>query len=226
MLAEMRVGQATVADGNFAPARISRILSAITGEGVGRYYENNFQYSTFSLVLPIPTASPTAGNIYPLTTANPVTQFALWNPAGSRKNLSLLKFGIAIISGTAPAGPVFHLVCNQSSVSQPTMQPVNVYPDVCNVTSRQDLAVARSISSYAGTACTGLNSQTATIQPLRMADFWMTAGSEANVMGMKAIEYIDGDIVLGPGSYWAPAWSGAGTSFYVAYSITWEEIPI
>jgi hypothetical protein len=47
----------------------------------------------------------------------------------------------------------------------------------------------------------------------------------ANLFEPKLTEYIDGDIVLPPGTCWVPTWMGAGTTFLGGYSITWEEIP-
>jgi hypothetical protein len=332
MFAETKAGIITAQDGYNAPARFSRIQNITTGEGQGKYYENASRGNIFSLILPVTNAVAQAGNIYPLSTANPSTQFSLWNPLNSGKNLSLLKFGVAPISGTAPAGPMMHVVTNVSLATQPTIissiqgTPVqtvtlgggpesaspgtividNITTSIANGTTLQVAAnqvvstitgatgttsgqvwtasdgggasatitlvgskpvglaalavtgtttgitipgnativnmggnviqcnntglpansVARAIVNTAGVAATGLNTNTATLGMLRLADFWMTAGSEANLVGMKVIEYIDGDIVIGPGSYWTPCWSAAGTAWYVGYSITWEEIPV
>jgi hypothetical protein len=224
MFAETRSGVVTAQDGYNVPARFSRIGALVTGDTQGRYYENASRGFVFSLTLPATSATPTAGNIYPITTSAPVTQFALWNPPNSGKNLSLLKFGVAPVSGTAPAGPVVHCVTNVSWTSLPTLATTIAYPIQCNNTSNPPLSVAKAITNATGTAATGFNANTSTVPYLRLADFWMTAGSEANLAGMRAIEYIDGEIVIAPGSYWAPCWSGAGTSFLVGYSVTWEEL--
>jgi hypothetical protein len=202
-------------------------MAVVTADGHARYSEAAMRGNCYSLVLTATSASPTAGNIYPITTANPVTQFALWNPAGSGKNVSLLKFGIAPISGTAPAGPVYYVIGNTSYTTLPaTTVSTMVTPIQCNNTQYQPLSVVKAITSAAGTAATGLNTNTMSLPYLRMADFWMTAGSEANLASSRAIEYIDGEIVVTPGSYFVPCWSGAGTTWYVSYSVTWEEIPV
>jgi hypothetical protein len=62
---------------------------------------------------------------------------------------------------------------------------------------------------------------------LRAADLGIGAGAmvPANLFEPKLTEYIDGDIVLPPGTCWVPTWMGAGTTFLGGYSITWEEIP-
>jgi hypothetical protein len=331
MFAETKAGTVTAQDGYNAPTRFSRVQNLVTADSQGKYYENASRGNIFSLVLPATNAVAQVGNIYPLSGANPLTQFSLWNPLNSGKNLSLLKFGVAPISGTSPAGAMMHVVTNISLATQPTIfssiqgtpiqavtlggstesgspgtiiidgittsvpngntvqqasnlivatmngvagtstqvwtatnaggtsatvtiigsKPlgltalavtgttagvtvpgsctiVNVGGNViqCNNTGLPANCVARAIVNTAGIAATGLNTNTATLGMLRLADFWMTAGSEANLAGMKAIEYIDGDIVIGPGSYWTPCWSAAGTAWYVGYSITWEEIPV
>ena len=107
MLAEIRAGLTQLSDGTVAPARASRIGAEVVGDGQGRYYEAASRGNVFSAGLTAWTSTVAAGNIL-LAAAAASTQFAVWNPAGSGKNLSLLKFGVYPISGTAPIPAVFH----------------------------------------------------------------------------------------------------------------------
>jgi hypothetical protein len=61
---------------------------------------------------------------------------------------------------------------------------------------------------------------------IRAADLMFNAAAYANAAGAKAVEYIDGDIVIPPGTCWVPTWTAVGTTVLNAYSVTWEEIPV
>jgi hypothetical protein len=217
MLAEIRSGMTTLADGTTAPARASRNGSLINGDGQGCYYEQASKGSVFSLVLNSWTTAISAGNLVGAA-ANASTQFAVWNPTGSGKNLSLLKFGVALISGTTPAGALFHSYSNTA----PTIATAVVSPICCNNVGMAAASVARALTHVSGSALTG----SSILAMIRMADLSFSAGTYANLATQRAIEYINGDIVIPPGTCWVPTWSLAGTTVLGSYSITWEEIPI
>jgi hypothetical protein len=216
MLAEVRAGMTLLSDGTVAPARASRLGAIVTGDAQGRYYEQASRGLIFSLILSAWSSTINAGNIVGAA-AGATTQFALWNPSGSGKNLSLLKFGVWPISGTAPVPPVIH----SFSVTAPSIATSVVTPIACNNVGMAASSVARALTSAAGAALTG----SSILQYLRAADLFITAGAAANLQGMKCIEYIDGDIVIPPGTCWVPTWMAAGTTFLGGYSVEWEEIP-
>jgi len=217
MLAEIRAGQTQLSDGTIAPARATRMGGIVVGDGQGRYYEQAARGNIFSLILTAWSTTIAAGNIVGAAAAAS-TQFALWNPSGSGKNLSLLKFQVWAISGTAPVPPVIHSYC-----TAPTIATSVVTPIACNNVGMAAASVARALTSAAGAALTGNSA----LQYLRAADLGIGAGATvpANLFEPKLTEYIDGDIVLPPGTCWVPTWMGAGTTFLGGYSITWEEIP-
>lgn len=217
MLAEIRAGVTQQADGTVSPARASRIGAVVTGDGQGRYYEAASRGNVFSLVLTAWSSTIAAGNINAAAAAAS-TQFALWNPTGSGKNLSLLKFGVFPISGTAPVPCVFHSMSNTA----PSIATSVVTPIACNNTGLAAASVAKALASAAGANLTGSSALTI----IRAADLFITAGTAANLQGGKMVEYIDGDIVIAPGTCWVPTWIAAGTTFLGGYSITWEEIPV
>ena len=80
-----------------------------------------------------------------------------------------------------------------------------------------------ALSSAAGSALTG----STILQSLCAADLGVGAGSvtTANNFENKLTEYLDGSIVVSPGTCWVPTWITAGTTVLGGYSITWEEIP-
>ena len=219
MLSEIRAGLTQLSDGTVAPARASRVGAIVTGDAQGRYYEGASRGNLFSLVLPTTSGTIAAGNINAAAGAAS-TQFALWNPAGSGKNISLLKFAVIPISGTAPVSGVFHSVSNTA----PSIATSVVNPIACNNIGMAAASVARALTSAAGVALTGSSALTL----LRAADIYLAAGAMGTTggFGTKTVEYIDGDIVIPPGTCWVPTWVAAGTTFLNGYSVTWEEIPV
>lgn len=227
MLNEIRSGATILSDGTVAPARATRIGGTATAEAQGRYYEQTVRGNVFTLSMPTGTTTLTAGNILSGTNAAPAAaasaQFALWNPTGSGKNLSLLKFGIGIVSCTftaAGSGGVVHVVYP----SVPTIASTTTNGILsCNNAALPAATVARGVAVLAGQALTGGPAGVI----LRLADFaWAGVGAYANVAGLRCIEYIDGDIVLPPGTMWTPCFQTAETNSFCGFSITWEEIPV
>ena len=222
MLAEIRTGYVNMSDGTVGSARASRIGAKIIGEGQGKYYEQSSRGYIFSLVLPATTGNIAVGNLWAAAGGATVAyQFALWNPIGSGKNLSLLKFSAWTVSGTAPVPPVIHAYAPNVPSS-----PITVaYPIMCNNAGMSAASVAKAFTSAAsGGANLATPGQT---YLLRAADLAIGAGSltPANAFEPKTVEYIDGDIVLPPGTMWAPQWATAAATLWGA-SVTWEEIPV
>jgi hypothetical protein len=220
MLSEIRAGMTALADGTVSPARASRVGSQIIGDGQGRYYEATSRGTVFSAGITAWTSTVNAGNIINAA-AGATSQFAVWNPAGSGKNLSLLKFAVYPISGTAPIPAVFHSAMAVAPTIATSVAATYGW-FCCNNVGMATASVARVLASQAGAALTGSSAFTI----IRVADLFITAGTAANLAGQKCVEYIDGDIVIPPGTGWAPTWAAAGTSFLGGYSVTWEEIPV
>jgi hypothetical protein len=184
-----------------------------------RAFYQTYRGNSYSLTLAATTGTIAAGNIVGAGAAAS-TQFGLINPVASQKSLVLTKFGMGIISGTPAAGPVFHgiittvpsgasagTVRNNAVGTSPLTPPLTYTPS------------AVSWVSAAGAALTGATAP----QVLRIANFSTTATAAASVNMVPAIEMLDGDIILRPGSMWLPLWSGAGTTLLNAYSISWYE---
>ena len=226
MLAEIRSGYTTLADGTVAPARASRIGNLATGDGQGKYYEQASRGNIFTLTMTASaTNTPAGNNLLSALAAAGAVSFALWNPPGSGKNLSLLKLGVMPVSGTPPVGGLWHGVMATCPTIASSIAAAAVGYLTCNNAGMAAASVARGVVTAAGgTALTGCSIPSI----LRLADLNMSAGTlaSANSNGVKGIEYIDGDIVLPPGTGWVPVWSAAGTTFLFGMSVTWEEIPV
>ena len=220
MLNEIRTGLNQQSDGTVSAARASRIGALVTGDGQSKYYEQTSRGNVFSLVLGATTATPSAGQLNAAAAAA-VTQFAIWNPTGSGKNLSILKFCVYPISGTAPIPAVFHSKSTTAPTIANSIATTYGYFS-CNNVGLPAASVAGVVAHQAGTALTG----SSVLSIVRAADLFITAGAAANLGGAKCVEYVDGDIVIPPGTCWVPTWAAAGTTFLGGYSVTWEEIPV
>jgi hypothetical protein len=215
--AQAKVGLQINPNGMETVLRSGKDGGQITAAGQGQYYEATANGRVFSLTLTTGATAISAGNLNGAA-AGASTQFALWNPVGSGKNLSLLKFAVAYISGTTPVTGMYH---SFSSLC-PTIVTTVSNPIQCNLTGAAAACVARGLAHTTGSALTG----SAILQIIRQADLAFSAGTFAALGGYHAIEYIDGDIVIGPGTAWVPTWKAAGTNTLVDYSITWQETEI
>lgn len=212
------VGDANNPDGSTPQARGGRQGEAIGSNLRGFYAEQTARNRVFSLVLNATTTNDAAGNIVAAAAAAS-TQFALWNPLGSGVNLELLKVFIGIISGTPPGGPVFHGIIKGGAL--PTI--ANSGTVNCNMIGSNAVPKAGYLASAAGAALTGCANGPTLLRPIGI-DF--SASSFAAAAGQSAaMEILDGDIILTPGTGWVPLWAAAGTSLLNSYGVTWAEVP-
>lgn len=210
------VGSKTKGIGSLTALRLGRNGQLITSSTWGSFGEDVIGGRVYSLTLTATTSTVAAGNIVAAAAAA-ATQFALFNPASSTKALVLLKFGMGVISGTIAAGPVFHGVyAGVPTVASIGGTIINTY----TMTAGGSIAVPHALA--AGSALTGGPA----VKTLRCANFAATATAAAVGYYINAVELMDGDIVLAPGTGWAPLHSGAGTTLLHGYSITWAEVDL
>jgi len=187
-----------------------------TTSSIPKYYAATSEGSVYSMTLTAWTTTTSAGNLLAAGAAAS-TNFALWNPKNSGKNLALLKFGVFMISGTQGIPGLFHSYAETC----PTLSAsVLSTPMRDNKVAAASGHVAMGVSSAAGTALTGGSA----LLVIRIADLAVSAGTFSNLGGSHTTEYIDGDIVIPPGKMWVPTWAAAGTTTLGGYSITWQEI--
>ena len=220
MLIQGQVGQTAALDGTQTNLRQGRTGEIILSQAHGRYYEQTARGQMFTLTLASTSATTVqAGNIVGAGAAA-ATQFALWNPIGSGFNLSLTKVLVGIISGTFTAGPLYHGII-QTSI--PTIATNSTNGVAYNNLVGGKAPVARWFAIAAGATLTGASAP----QTLRTMNQSFTATAFASAAGTTClVDTPDGDIVIPPGYGWVPLHSGAGTSLYCSYSVTWEEVPI
>lgn len=222
-MGNLRVGENAVAgapDNTTVPERASRVGAAIVADGQGRFYENASRGRIFSLIMSAWTTNISAGNILGAAAAAS-TQFALWNPAGSGVNLSLLKFSINITSGTTPISGIWHSVASIAPTIAPALAATS-YVGNHNAGFSTYNGKAGYLTHVTGSALTGGGAT----RGVRLAGLTMSAGTYAQLGGLVFMDNLDGDIVLPPNSLWVPSWAAQGTTMLGGYSITWEELPV
>jgi hypothetical protein len=214
MISEIKAGPQIVSDGVVSVTRSERTGALVAVDGRGHYAEAASRNTMFTLVLSATTTGIAAGNINGAAAAAS-TQFALWNPIGSGKNLELLRFGLGLISGTPAAGPFYHNI--MVGVPSLTTSTGTAYSNLIGPSAP---SVARWMASAGGSALTG----GVALTTFALADFDIY-GFVATVAGQnRCIENLDGSIILTPGTGWVPCWTAGGTTVLNAYSITWQEV--
>lgn len=212
--ADLRVGPQSSSDGAVNISRSDKTGAQVTADAHGHLTEATARGTVFSNVFPLTITGISAGNLINAAAAAS-TQFALCNPSSSGKNLSLIRFGMGVVSGTPPAGALFHGIMT----TVPTLTSTGT---ILSNNGGSANSVARAYNNGAGAALTGGSAPITTT----IADFSSTATAQASVGMVKAIDYLDGSIVVPPGQCWLPLWAGAGTALLNSYSITWEEVPL
>ena len=205
-----------VSDGGNAQGRFGRQSDLIVSELQGRYYEQTKRGNKFSFNSPATTTGIAALHLLGAAAAA-AGQFALINPVNSGKDLVLTKLGISIISGTVPAGPVWHALFPAAGVVVAKNNTI-----VNNYGNGGVGSVAVDFNHAASTALAGTGAPV----PIRQSVVDLSAGTFADLAGTNGLEVIDGDIIVPPGVGWTLQWSGAGTSVLNYYSLTWDEVPV
>ena len=212
------VGEPTAEpDGGEATARIGRMGDLVVSELQGRYYENTKRQNIFSLPGIATTTGIAALHINGAAAAA-AGQYALVNPINSGNDLVLLRASVAVISGTVPAGPVWHAFFNAASVVVAKSNTI-----IGNYGNVGIGSVAVDFNNAASTALAATGKSVV----VRQMPVNFSAGTFANLGGAAiASEEVAGDIIIPPGVGWTLQWSGAGTSVLNYYNATWAEIPV
>lgn len=202
MLTEGTVGPQVISDGVQANLRLGKGAEVITTELHGKYYEQNYRGNLFHATVDtggvaLPVAGTSAG-------------IALANPAGSGKNLSLVRVTLGIVSGTFVTGTIMHGV-NTNTVG-------------AAVTGTAITAVAGLIGPNLSPV--GKFFKTATLPATQTALRPFLVKYAAGAGFIVAMEDIDGSIILTPGTTWSLYVVGADTTPLEVIGVSWEEIAI
>lgn len=217
MLAEIRTGPIISSDGAINPIRGDKTGAAIVSDGHGHWSEASVRQRLFTAYLLQGTTTVAAGNIVSAAAAAS-TQFAVWNPSGSTVLLVLQKLRIQVFSGTPTAGGLTISTFNAAAVASTLATAGAVRNHYINAAAGQGLCLA----SAAGAALTGGLALTT----LFNTGWSSSATALASPSGIGYVEYFDGEVVVPPGFGVVPTWAGAGTTYLVGYSLTWEEVAI
>src|SRR4051794_5577090 len=138
------------------------------------YQDLTYKQKMFSLALAATTTGVAAGNILAAAPAAS-TNFALFNPVGSGILLSLVQFGMGIISGTPGGGPLFHGLIQGVPTVAATGSILSRYAGGAG-------SQAKSFATAAGTALTGGGAPST----LAVANFASTNTAQASVGEVNA----------------------------------------
>jgi len=223
MKAEGRVGAISAASGTVNPltTTVDGALRVSDRSGDGKYYQSALDGSIYSLTYLLTTTAIAAGHIKAASAAANV-QFIVWNPIGSGVNMSLLRFGLNITSGTTPISGLVHAV---GSVA-PTIATGTLASEATITSHNAGTATYAGKAGYYTHVSGGASTGAAAARAVRPFGLSMSAGTYASLAGTLLMDNLDGDIVLPPNSFYVPQWAAAGTSMLVGYSLTWKEIAI
>ena len=215
---QTRVGPMFAPDGTPAPTRGLRNGGYGIGDVQGRYYEQASRGNLYTLTMSAWTGNIAAGNILGAAAAAS-TQFALWNPIGSKYDISILKFTVNITSGTLPISGLWHSLGTPAPTIAPSLAATSYIGN-----HKADVAIYDGNAGYlthvSGTVLTGGGAT----RGIREAGLIFSAGTFLNLAGVSFMDVCDGDIVLPPNSFWVPTWAAAGTSVLGGYSVTFEVV--
>lgn len=213
-LAEGKRGLPITGKGQQSPISLDDFGGALVSQNLPRYYTQAYNGNLFHFTSAAVTIASTHATPLPAGTGTPIV--ALWNPAGSGKNVIPIKVGAGCWSGTLAAGG---LVWNYAAFT--TLTTAAASTPTSGLVGSASPAVAKVFSNVATTgSLVGIFYK----QAVNLATTGALAAS--SIEGEPAYEDIGGDIICPPGQWVALAAGGAGTSPIVTASISWIELPI
>ena len=206
---EFRVGTRYLADGAQVPPTLGRQGQTQVDDTHARYY--NMAYRTSLGEANAFVAANATTGVAPGTALSATPPFAIWNPAGSGKNIYIIRTSAGYVSGTLGLAQLWYgYVLNQ--VTKPTGgTALTVNSTVIGVQT-----------TGAGQAFTG-STLVATPTILRPSFNWgpYVGGATLNTSWS---EEIGGNIMVTPGSCFAmQAIGGAGTTPLMVFGCEWGE---
>lgn len=206
-----RVGPQTLSDGNLATVRLERTGALVTANRGGLYAEAVARGNVY--IGAVKSFTVTASGVAPFPATTGVAILGILNPLGSTKNLSLLKVGIANVSGT-PGGPLYF-----DTLTAPAITATFASTNPTNA-----LTLAKSGSTglvVAGTTTGALSATMATLRTIGGAAA-LTLGS--NIASLD--EFLDGSVLVPPNTLLLISAHATGTSHVLSGYLAWEEIPV
>jgi len=208
-----QVGPVVVSDGTTANGlRQAKSGELMVSEVQARYYEQNYRGNLFSLSV----ATAAAITAYTGGAAG-TPQIALWNPSGSNRNAIIISANYANVVAASGAGTAtWGLYYGPTAAITQSTKTTPVQGSTLT-------AGGSVMTGFTNVALTGSTALT-NVMPLG-AYYWATAASAA-VVSSVAPAFIDGMILIPPGSMVALGGSAALTSATWIGSLVWIETPI
>lgn len=201
-----------LADGNKADLRLARNLSLVTGDGQGRYAEQNRVGRVFH------ATTATAGIAHgSALTATPA--LALANPANSGFNIGILKLFFGPVSGTLGVGTLWWTVG-----ANPATLPAETTAALRNsglLTGNNNGDVAKA---YSGVS---LTTTPTVVRPSAISYEGVVVATAETSYVPPQTEIVDSDLMIPPGFFAAVEGIGtAGTAPLVVLAIAYELLPL
>lgn len=210
------VGPLTAVDGGGAASdRVTRTGADVVAQLNGTYYEQASRARAYFGS----SASTGIAIIVPATTGGHPT---LWNPAGSGRNLSLIRLLLGYVSGnnapTTIEWAITRVTGNTIATGAPIATGTRVAPEPC---------VLGGASDAVGVWIPTTNTFTAAPVFLRSTGLSLFTGVAATAVAPFQLEATyDGDLVVGPGTAISLCTQAATTTALFQVTVVWEEIPI
>jgi len=202
------------ADGGLADLRLARDLALVVGDAHGRYYENASRGLSF-------IATTAIAGISPGTALGASPPLAIANPAGSGRNIAILKTRWQWLSGTFGTGNfVYAQGLNPAALPAETTAAVRSSTLLSGqTTNANDIAKA-----YSGVS---LTNTPVLLTPSAFQYSALTAAlPTTGPLTPPQFEEIAGKIIVAPGAFFAiQGIGGAGTSPLCLLSISYEVVP-
>lgn len=200
------VGRSTIANGNYATARLEADRSLAVFAAHGDYYDAARRGGVF-------VAGTAASGVAPGTSIGTTAAFSLYNPVGSGVNLVILRATLGYVSGTLGAG-VIHYVANNNPGAAATTGTA-----ITTVNCLMGGAVSQGRAFTTSTLPT---------TPTVMRPFVSLQASLAStaVSPWQVMEDVRGEFIITPGCTLSlEGTTAAGSTPLVVLGLTWEEVP-
>jgi hypothetical protein len=207
MLAELRAGMISLADGAINVLRGDKTGAVVMTQAHGNYCEP----STRGVLM---TACNAVAGIAPGTALSTTPPMCIWNPPSSGKNLSILKTALGYVSGTLGAGTVVYATYAAQTTVPTTGTELVPQNELIGFPRGVGRAFAGSTIGAAGTI----------LRPSYIMGAFLATTA---IQPVDVIDVVDGSIVVAQGTcFIMQGIAAAGTTPLVIMSVTWEEVPI
>jgi hypothetical protein len=214
MLIQGQVGPAAVqslSSGTNPTIRQGQLGDVIVSELHGRYYEQSYRGSVYSL-----SVSTAAAITAYVGAAAGTPQIAVFNPVGSGKNLAILQASYNNVVAASGAGTVAWGLW-----FGPTVAPTAA----TNAVATNMATLQKAGSSALCWTNTALTSSTALLNQYPVGFYYWATAAGALAPAMMIAEPA-GSIIVPPGCMFALGGTAALTSATWTGNVTWEEVPI